>query len=62
MIGMMAIVGGIVGIPHREGPRRLMASRALRRPVHFPVIFLRMPRQLILTSKGKYHGQHADDF
>ncbi len=30
------------GIPHREGPRRLMASRALRRPVHFPVIFLRM--------------------
>ena len=27
------------GVPHREGPRRLMASRALRRPVHFPVIF-----------------------
>ncbi|STR18145.1 drug/metabolite transporter permease [Klebsiella aerogenes] len=39
MIGMMAIVGDRAGIPHREGPRRLMASRALRRPVHFPVIF-----------------------
>ncbi|VTM51514.1 Uncharacterised protein [Klebsiella pneumoniae] len=40
MIGMMAIVGGIVLVFRTaKVPRRLMASRALRRPVHFPVIF-----------------------
>jgi positive regulator of sigma E activity len=43
MVGMVAIVGGIVLVFRTaKGPRRLMTSRALRRPVHFPVIFLRM--------------------
>jgi drug/metabolite transporter (DMT)-like permease len=38
MVGMVAIVGGSCWCS-APGPRRLMASRALRRPVHFPVIF-----------------------
>nr|VXZ88202.1 Uncharacterised protein [Klebsiella pneumoniae] len=33
-----------------------MASRALRRPVHFPVIFYACSRQLILTSKESTMG------
>lgn len=63
MIGMMAIVGGIVLVfrtaksAPADGEPGAAASGSFS--CH---LFYACSRQLILTSKGKYHGQHADDF
>ncbi len=51
------------GVPHREGPRRADGEPGAAASGSFSChLFYACSRQLILTSKGKYHGQHADDF
>jgi drug/metabolite transporter (DMT)-like permease len=63
MVGMVAIVGGIVLVfrtarsAPADGEPGAAASGSFS--CH---LFYACSRQLILTSKGKYHGQHADDF
>ncbi|VEB05655.1 drug/metabolite transporter permease [Klebsiella pneumoniae] len=63
MIGMMAIVGGSCwcSAPRRSAPADGEPGAAASGSFSCH-LFYACSRQLILTSKGKYHGQHADDF